>query len=296
VIQESLLSQIVQSIEKTTGQPFDLLHYTSVQGGNINRSYKLIGQTQSYFIKLNQASLLNMFHAEAMGLQALSNAKVFRVPEVITSGVADDSAFLILDSIELESLQAGNHKLLGQKLARLHQEKQPYFGWPMNNFIGHTVQINTASEDWCVFWREQRLAFQLNTALQQGYDGRLQSLGRDVCKKIPEFFRHYQPQASLLHGDLWAGNISFDKHGVPVVYDPACYYGDREADIAMTELFGGFNADFYTAYNAVWPLDIGYQQRKLLYNLYHILNHLNLFGLGYLGQAEQLMENVLDTE
>ena len=294
MIQESVLSAIVQFIEQFTGQPLGLLHCTSVQGGDINRSYKITGKERSYFIKLNHAHLLDMFHSEAMGLSALSKTTALRTPDVIGCGVAASSAFLILEYIELVPLQKSNQQALGQALAQLHQEIQPYFGWSMDNFIGHTPQKNTATEDWATFWCDYRLSFQLKLAAQQGYDGKLQLLGSALVKKLPVFFQDYRVQASLLHGDLWAGNASFDKQGTPIIYDPACYYGDRETDIAMTELFGGFSQEFYLAYQAVWPLDAGYQQRKSLYNLYHILNHVNLFGVGYLAQAEQLMEQLLD--
>ncbi len=154
-------------------------------------------------------------------------------------------------------------------------------------------QVNNRSEDWQSFWREQRLGFQLKLAADKGYGGRLQADGERLCSNMAALFDNYLPQPSLLHGDLWAGNAAVDKRGRPVIYDPACYYGDREADLAMTELFGGFSRGFYAAYQAVWPLDHGYGVRKTFYNLYHILNHVNLFGGGYLRQAESMMAMLL---
>ena len=133
----------------------------------------------------------------------------------------------------------------------------------------------------------------MQLAAAQGYGGSLQKQGEKLSEKLAGLFHGYQPQASLLHGDLWGGNAAADQHANPVIYDPACYYGDREADIAMTELFGGFGAEFYAAYQAEWPLDAGYKVRKTLYNLYHILNHLNLFGRGYLGQADAMLARLL---
>jgi fructosamine-3-kinase len=175
----------------------------------------------------------------------------------------------------------------------MHRQAQPYFGWRRDNTIGSTLQLNSSSDDWLTFWREQRLGFQLKLAANNGYGGSLQAKGERLCSDMAVFFEHYSPHPSLLHGDLWAGNAAVDKQGRPVVFDPACYYGDREADLAMTELFGGFSPDFYSAYQAEWPLDHGYSLRKTFYNLYHSLNHLNLFGGGYLRQAESMMAQLL---
>ncbi len=167
------------------------------------------------------------------------------------------------------------------------------FGFSQDNFIGTTPQPNAWANDWITFWREQRLGFQLQLAEQNGYGGKLQTLGEKLLGALPLFFTGYTPQPSLLHGDLWGGNHAFLADGTPVVFDPAPYYGDRECDIAMTELFGGYPTDFYAAYRAAYPLDVGYATRRDLYNLYHILNHANLFGGGYAKQAEQMMQSLL---
>ena len=166
-------------------------------------------------------------------------------------------------------------------------------GWRRANTIGATPQINCRSGDWVGFWREHRLGYQLRLAEANGHRGSLQENGARLLSKIPTFFSGYRPLPALLHGDLWSGNVGFDDAGKPVVFDPAVYYGDHEADVAMTELFGGFSGDFYAAYREVFPLDASYAVRKHLYNLYHVLNHLNLFGGGYLGQAERLISELL---
>jgi fructosamine-3-kinase len=215
------------------------------------------------------------------------------VPTPIVFGQSETHSFLVLEYLEFGRSSAVSERLLGQQLAQLHQQAQPYFGWHRDNTIGSTLQINSQNEDWLNFWREQRLGFQLQLAAKNGYGGRLQTLGERLSGELSVLFSDYQPVPSLLHGDLWAGNAATDKQGKPVIFDPACYYGDREADLAMTELFGGFGSDFYAAYQAVWALDVGYQTRKSLYNLYHILNHLNLFGGGYLRQAETMMASLL---
>ena len=175
----------------------------------------------------------------------------------------------------------------------MHKVKQPYFGWQMDNTIGSTPQINDQTHDWLTFWREQRLGQQLKFAAQNGYSGRIQSRGEKLMDELDKLLENHQPHPSILHGDLWGGNAAADENGQPVIYDPACYYGDRETDLAMTELFGGFGRDFFAAYNAIYPVDSGYSTRKTLYNLYHILNHLNLFGGGYMGQAESMIDQLL---
>lgn len=288
-----LWSVVVSKIEQVTGQTFGLQKVEATQGGDINRVYRLQGSTQSYFVKLNKASLLAMFEVEALGLHDLASTHTLRTPKPICSGIVGEDAFLVLEYVALQSLSSRSQQQLGEQLAQLHQVQQSYFGWHHDNYIGSNLQKNTRENDWVHFWQEQRLAVQLELAAQNGYAGKLQTLGAELYGLVPQFFSSYQTQASLLHGDLWSGNAAADEQGQAIIYDPACYYGDREADIAMTELFGGYSYDFYVAYENVWPLDSGYKARKNLYNLYHILNHLNLFGSGYLHQAEAMMQTLI---
>jgi fructosamine-3-kinase len=182
---------------------------------------------------------------------------------------------------------------MGRLLAHLHRTTGPRFGWKRDNTIGSTPQLNAWTDRWVDFLRDQRLGYQLQLAAQQDYGTRLQSKGERLCAGLDAFFSAYQPVPSLLHGDLWGGNAGYLTSGEPVVFDPAVYYGDREADLAMTELFGGFGADFHAAYREAWPLDPGYGTRKTLYNLYHILNHAHLFGGGYVGQAQSMLDRLL---
>jgi fructosamine-3-kinase len=234
-----------------------------------------------------------MFEAEAAGLEALNQAQTIRVPKFVVCGQTPDYAFLVLEYIDLHRLNNRSEQLLGQQLAQLHLQKQAYFGWHSDNTIGSTVQVNGHYHDWITFWQEQRLGHQLMLAAAKGYGGRLQTLGEKLCSNLSLLFSGYQPQPALVHGDLWGGNAAADEQGDPVIYDPACYFGDRETDLAMTELFGGFSSTFYQAYQAVYPLSPGYARRKTLYNLYHILNHLNLFGRSYLHQAENMLDKLL---
>ncbi len=231
-----------------------------------------------------------MFDAEYAGLLELHNAQAIRVPQPIIVGESKGQAWLVLENMELG--HGGNRRMAGEQLALMHRHQAQQYGWSIDNTIGSTLQINHQEDEWVRFWSEHRLGFQLELAVRNGFAGHLQQQGEKLLEGIHLLMDH-DPVPSLLHGDLWGGNIGYQSDGTPVIYDPAVYYGDREADIAMTELFGGFGADFYAAYNAVWPLDSGYAVRKTLYNLYHILNHANMFGGGYAGQAQGMIDRLL---
>lgn len=288
----SLITHLSSAILETTHRPFTLNKSTPVGGGSINEAYRLEGTDGTrYFLKLNDAQHLTMFVAEAEGLNAIAATSTIRVPRPIAHGSAGGQSYLVLEHLEL-SLR-GDAKLLGEQLATMHRCTSSQFGFAQDNFIGTTPQPNGWKDNWIDFWREHRLGFQLRLAEQNGYGGQLQRLGEKLLDALPAFFVSYTPQPSLLHGDLWSGNQAFLADGTPTIFDPAAYYGDRECDLAMTELFGGYSADFYSAYRIAYPLDAGYALRKNLYNLYHILNHANLFGGGYARQAEQMMQRLL---
>jgi fructosamine-3-kinase len=283
---------ITASISHATQSHFELAHAKPLTGGCINQAWRIEGlKGERYFVKLNDNHKLEMFAAERAGLDALAATRTVRVPHPVTHGQSGEHAFLVLEYLELNG--SGNARLLGTQLAALHHCTAGQFGFNRNNTLGETLQRNSFSSDWISFWREQRLGFQLDLAARNGYGGKLQEMGHAIMKRLPDFFECYQPQPSLLHGDLWGGNHACASGGIPVIFDPAPYYGDREADLAMTELFGGFGREFYAAYRAAWPLDAGYAARKILYNLYHILNHANLFGGGYVKQAESMMQRLL---
>ena len=212
------------------------------------------------------------FEAEADGLEALRPH--IRVPQVLDVGVKDGKAFIALEHLDLT--RSGDYAALGRMLAKLHRQTGPRFGWTRDNYIGLAPQQNGWCDDWAEFWVTRRMEPQLSLARDKGFNVSMPSM---------HLLQGHKPQPSLLHGDLWNGNAGFTADG-PVMFDPAVYYGDRETDLAMTELFGGFPAAFYRAYNEAFPLTPGYEKRKHLYNLYHLLNHLNLFGQGYLGQVK----------
>jgi len=289
---QQLWQTIAGYIAESTDRPFAPRPPSTVGGGCINTAVKLSDRQRSFFVKLNAASRLAMFAAEAEGLGELAGAGAIRVPEPICHGTVGDQAFLVIEHVGMGRPGRDSAELAGRGLAALHRVRQDRFGWHRENTIGSTPQPNTRSADWVAFWRDQRLGFQLELAARNGFGGRLQSQGEKLLERFPALITH-DPPPSLLHGDLWGGNMGYAEDGEPVIFDPAVYFGDREADLAMTELFGGFSGDFYAAYQEVWPLDEGYRARKTLYNLYHILNHANMFGGGYAGQALGMIDRLL---
>jgi fructosamine-3-kinase len=285
--------EITQRIIAVTGRSFHIETIDAVGGGCINQTYCIAGNGQRFFVKINSADGWDVFAAEAEGLQEIRRSDTLRVPQPVGWGHNESHAWLVLEYLDLGVRSDSNPDALGRGLAAMHQFRSNQFGWSRNNTIGSTPQINTRSDDWVSFWRTHRLGFQLQLALANGYRGQLQQLGERLLENVGQFFTGYKASPSLLHGDLWSGNYAYTRAGESVLFDPAVYYGDREADLAMTELFGGFPERFYSAYRHECQLDSGYNTRKVLYNLYHILNHLNLFGSGYRRQAEQMMNYLL---
>ena len=284
---------IEDSLNIKLGRPFKWKNRREVRGGGINRAFIVDGVRESLFIKVNQDTMLPSFAVEAKALKEIASTNTVRVPEVLGFGVSGGMAYLALENLNLDYGTAATQAKLGEKLARMHTFTLPKFGWTWDNAIGSTPQHNSQTDDWIRFWKTQRIGFQLDLAASKGYTGRLQDLGAELLACMDQLFLGHRPSPSLLHGDLWSGNTAITRSGEHVIFDPASYYGDRECDLAMTELFGGFNREFYVAYVSILPNDDGYAVRKTVYNLYHILNHLNLFGGGYLLQVETAMEHLL---
>jgi protein-ribulosamine 3-kinase len=284
---------VAASIEHATGTPFQVEKASALGGGCINQGFHLQGGKREFFVKLNAAAGLPMFEAEAAGLEEIAATGTVRVPRPICAAADTVHAWLVLEYLPLANSASGAMAKLGERLAAMHRVTRERFGWTRDNTIGSTPQINRQHSDWVEFWRVHRLGYQLELAARNGRRGALQHKGRQLLERLPQFFTDYRPAASLLHGDLWGGNAGATTGGEPVIFDPAVYYGDRESDLAMTGLFGGFPPEFYRAYEASWPLDPDHRERGELYNLYHVLNHLNLFGGGYLAQAEAMMGRLL---
>lgn len=291
----SLRAELGRALTAASGTDFSRAEARAVSGGSIHSAFEVHAGGRVFFLKLNDAAALPIFEAEADGLAALAACDAFRVPRPLAWGSAGGEAFMLLEHLRLRPLTgAENGQRFGRALAQLHGDAGERFGWACDNFIGASPQINAEHDAWARFFVDCRLRPQLQMARAQGYGG---ALGRDadrVLERVPAMFLDYRPRPSLLHGDLWNGNAAVDADGKPVIFDPAVYRGDRETDLAMCELFGGFPSAFYAAYRTAWPLADGYEQRKTLYNLYHVLNHLNLFGRAYLGQAERMVRTLAD--
>jgi fructosamine-3-kinase len=288
----ALLHAIGREIEHATGQSLGACQARSVGGGCIHEAYVLVALTP-YFVKVNSAARAGLFNAEMDALKAIGATTAIRVPQPLVTGSHGDQSFLVLEYVAMERGRSSSWERFGAQLASMHRHVSPdgSFGWHCANYIGATLQPNAASHDWITFWREQRLGFQLKLAAEQG----VRFTGADrVLEQLPRFFEGYTPEASLLHGDLWSGNASFidddaDGTPTPIIYDPASYHGDRECDLAFTELFGSFPESFYEAYDDAWPRHANWPMRRDLYNLYHVLNHLHLFGGSYRSQAQEMI-------
>ncbi len=283
---------IVQHIEEVTGDRFSIEQTQSLSGGSINAVYSLSGENgQQYFVKTNQPDRKDMFAAEAEGLKELAESNTLKVPKSVCFGSNPNQSYIVMEYLSLKG--QADQALLGEQLASMHRVTADRFGWRINNTIGATFQQNEWQSDWIEFWCKQRLGYQLELAAKNDYGGELQVLGEKLLLNMHKLFEGRNIKPSMLHGDLWGGNVAGLADGTPVIFDPAFYYGDRETDLAMTYVFGGFTADFYAAYQHAFPLDDGFEVRKVFYNVYHIINHLNLFGGGYRGQAVDMMERVL---
>jgi len=289
--QELLLESIQIGLSKSLGPLPKLKWAGDLTGGDINQAALLTDGSRRWFLKYHHRAPAGMFAAEARALEAIGETGCIRVPRPLAHGSADSTDWLALEHLQLTP--RGSAASLGERLAALHRVNALEHGWAQDNYIGSTLQDNTPCDDWAVFWRDRRLKPQLEMACTKGHGNRLADIGDRLLENVPQLLSGHQPSASLLHGDLWSGNNAFTQNGKPVIFDPASYHGDRETDIAMTELFGGFGEGFYAAYAARYPLDEGYVQRRDLYNLYHVLNHLNLFGGGYLSRCESIIESLL---
>ncbi len=256
-----------------------------VGGGCINHGARLITERgATFFLKTNRTAPADMFARESEGLQALRTGDGPRVPQPFLWGVD----FLLLEDLKPAPKVADFWERLGRELAALHRRTAPRFGFDHDNYIGSTQQPNPWTEDGYRFFAEHRLLFQARLARERGL------LSRDEVARVERLAARLPdlvpPQpASLIHGDLWGGNVISDAHGFPALIDPAAHYGWAEAELAMTALFGGFPERFYRAYEEHRPLSSGYRERFPIYNLYHLLNHLNLFGGGYYGSVVEVL-------
>ena len=282
------IAKDLPGLSKETGQ---LLWKRDLAGGDINRAALIGNDSTSWFLKYHENAAADMFEAEADALREMASLVCIRVPRPVLTGRSAEANWLVLEYVEMSG--SGSETQLGEQLAAFHSIGFKHYGWHKNNYIGTTPQDNNPTKSWAVFWRDRRISPQLDMAKANGFGGRLLDDGERLLADMGNLLGEHQPKASLLHGDLWAGNKSYTRDGSPVIFDPASYYGDRETDIAMTELFGGYSTEFYRAYAQCLPLPDGYPMRRDLYNLYHVLNHLNLFGRAYLGRSENMISALL---
>jgi protein-ribulosamine 3-kinase len=297
---ENLQLVVEGAISSATGRPAAIVKTTATGGGCISETNVVTMQDgQRYFVKSNRTASTLMFPAEALGLRTLRETKTIRIPEVVTLGPPESSAglklagtsFLILEYIEPGHQRGDFSECLGRQLAELHRAgSSDQFGFPQDNFIGATPQPNAPNANWIEFWVEQRIGYQLNLAYRNGFGDELSQAGKRFLDRVPQLLESTAEPPALIHGDLWSGNYLAAADGSPVLIDPAVYYAQRESEFGMTTLFGGFDRKFYDAYCECWPLAEGWEERVETYRLYHLLNHLNLFGRSYLSGCLEIMD------
>ena len=285
-------------VSEIFGNNVTILKRTPVSGGDINRAYVLdLSDESKVFVKANRAGNRDFFRAEEEGLDAIRKTETVRVPKVLGRGVNSDDSFLVMEYIERGYGDRKSSEELGRGLAMMHMaDASEYvndgaFGFAYDNYIGAAPQINTPKEKWGGCFAEWRLAPQFQRASSYFSTSERKDIESFLCRL--DRFLTEPNKPSLVHGDLWAGNYMIDADGHPWLIDPATYVGHPEADIAMTELFGGFDSAFYSAYAEVAGIDPKYKDRKDLYNLYHLINHLNLFGSGYLGSVKSILKRYI---
>jgi len=290
------IQQQLEDLSSSNLPKFKIISASPMSGGDIHNCFHLHTNQGNYFLKTNLATHNPLFKTEANSLTTLKNSLTIRVPNVIAKGCFDNYSWLLLEFFQLSS--QGDDEQRGKDLAMQHHSIEPSgkFGWHEDNFIGLTPQKNDWNTSWVDFYATQRLEPQLQLAKQNGAGDLLLAAGNKLLNSFGVLFKNYQPKSSLLHGDLWAGNSLFLENGEALFFDPACYYGDRETDLAMSELFGGFSTSFYQGYEQTFPISSGYPQRKSLYHSYHLLNHFNLFAGNYeqqsLKQIQQCLRNL----
>lgn len=282
-------SQITKQLKEEHN--IDIVSFTSVTGGCINSCFKINTSLKSFFLKWNDALRFpNMFENEAKGLRLLAEHSLFTIPVVFNVGTTKEISWLLMEYIESSSPSYNFWQKLAEKLAHLHQNSSSSFGLNHSNYIGSLKQSNTQMTDWSDFFITQRIIPQLKRAIDSGkLDGKIQINFEKLFTSLPNLIPKEPP--SLLHGDLWSGNLHANVDGDPCLFDPAVYYGHREMELAFTTLFGGFDKVFYETYQQSFPLDPDFESRIPIYNLYPLLVHVNLFGGGYANQVTQIMNN-----
>ena len=287
----SIYKSIEELLSLHFNEKIDINSHSYVSGGSINKALKLDTKKGVFFVKANsKTSFPEMFKKEVQGLNYLRKTDTFQIPEVITYGDIGDNSFLVLDYLESGSMSSNFWDSFAYKLSKLHRNTSDYFGLDHDNYIGSLTQINDTRDSWKEFFIDNRLDVQLKLARDSAF------FDRSVVKSFERFYNRIDEifpieSASLLHGDLWSGNFMVGEDGTPILIDPAVYFGHREMDLAMSQLFGGFDDELYTAYNKYYPLELGWQKRMNYCNLYPLLVHVNLFGQSYVNSVKSIVSN-----
>lgn len=265
----------------------------SISGGDINQSYALkLNNGYSIFMKQNMRNKLTMFEAEIKGIESIRNTNTIDVPNLLGYGIDGNTSFLLMDMIHEGKRVLDYWPCFAKELFDMHNtDVGNQYGYPSDTYIGTNIQINTWSASWIDFFREYRLKPQFEMAQWYFHESDIGRINRFMDKLDILLIEPEKP--SLVHGDLWAGNYMTNEKGKAMLIDPACYYGHFEVDLAMTELFGGYPKAFYDAYKKIHPLQPGYESRKDVYNLYHLLNHLNLFGESYYDSVMRILDECI---
>ena len=289
-------ASVVRALSELVGRPVS--GFEPAGGGSIAAAaFALLGDGERLFFKMYREGPADIAEKEAAGLEALASAGALPVPEGARAGGGDGESppFLVMQAIATGPARSGTFERFGQALAELHRATEgPRYGFEHDNYIGRTPQPNGWSDDWCAFWRRRRLGHQMALAADAGLaDPQLSRLADRLDDRLGDWLPVTGEGGCLLHGDLWSGNYLIDDRGEAWLIDPAVYFGQREAELGMIRLFGGFPSSFHRAYEEAWPLAAGSAERIAIYQLYHVLNHLNLFGRSYRDQAVTLLRRLV---
>jgi protein-ribulosamine 3-kinase len=292
-VSKQFTAYLEQRLSEAVNQDLKLKHVSSVSGGSINAAYCLHTTAGDYMMKRNSKSAYpNMFACESAGLATIRKTHTIALPQTILLGEFEEDSFLVLEWIEAVKTTPATSKLLGQQLAAMHRHTAKQFGFDTDNYMGSLPQSNCKHDRWAAFFINERLQPMVKIGLNKGVlDVKDEQAFALLYKNLPSLFEEETP--ALIHGDLWSGNYLIGANQKPYLIDPAVTYGHREFDIAMTTLFGGYNREFYEAYQSSFPLAPGWQQRIDLWNLYPLLLHMNLFGGGYLAQVRKCLEKYI---
>jgi fructosamine-3-kinase len=284
MISDNLKQDWAKTLTEKLHQPMEIRNIHSIGGGDINRAYRLDTDDGSFFVKMNDSQRYpNMLSKEANGLVFLSRYSVFSIPKVIAQRDTENVQWLMMELISSSAQKSGFWTRFGQRLAMMHQSSAEEFGLDEDNYIGSLHQYNSPREKWGDFFAEMRIEPLLKLASDQSLASEeMKRLFKNLLKRADDLFPEEPPAA--VHGDLWSGNFMSDSAGEATIYDPAVYFGHREMDLGMTKLFGGFDREFYQAYQETYPLEKGWEERVGIANLYPLLVHLNLFGTSYASQ------------